>query len=562
MFGLTVADITIMGVYFSIVATIGAVSARLVRTREDFLMGGRKLGKFTTIMLTMGIGTHADNAVGVSAQSYKLGLAGIWYQWANLFSLPLYWIFVPFMRRARVQTSAEFFERRFGREMMLTYAVFSLFVALTSTGVMLFGSARLVESLTGKAIGWQYAILLIGVLSYLYGIAGGLIATAWNEVLQGFLTILMSLLFLPFFWTHIGGFAGLHRSIADPAATFRLVLPHDITIFWIAMMAINQWVSIFVQPQAMSNIGAAKSEIDSRVGFVGGVFTKRFLAVPWALAGIMALALFGPGTIEPDHAFGKVCRELLPSGFAGLMLACVIASVMDNCAITMVSFAGIYTNSIHGRLFPRSSERKLLQAGRLAALVFAVGTLAISYAFTDVPTAMRFMWGMIPLMGIPFLMGIVWKRMNRWGALASFIAATLASIVGQFVFDWKGDNGLPKLILFFLSSGVCFGIIVSLLTKREPAWLIKSFFLLVRAPIGQEEALRQAGFREMAGSGSLIAPAGEEALPAIEKAYDAIDPQALRQARREGFWGFLAVTAAILIMFTSVYFMARWLASI
>jgi len=47
-----------------------------------------------------------------------------------------------------------------------------------------------------------------------------------------------------------------------------------------------------------------------------------------------------------------MARELLPIGFAGLMIACVLASIMDNIAVFMVSFAGIYTNSIPAMLLP------------------------------------------------------------------------------------------------------------------------------------------------------------------------------------------------------------------
>jgi SSS family solute:Na+ symporter len=560
MLGLTGIDIAILGGYFSVIAAIGVASARFIRCREDFLMGGRKLGKLRTLLLTLGIGTHADNAVGVAAQSYRLGFAGIWYQWANLFTMPLYWMVTPILRRSRVQTTAEFFERRFGRETMLVYCVFALFVSVTSTAVMLFGSARLVEALTGRVIPWQSVILVIGLISFLYGVIGGLVAAAWNEAIQGFLTIVMSFLILPFFWSHIGGLAGLQSSLVNPAATFRLVLPSDITIFWIVMMAFNQLINIVVQPPAMANVGAAKTEIDSRAGFVGGILTKRLLAVPWALTGIMALSLFGAGAIEPDHAFGQVCRELLPAGFVGLMLACVVASVMDNCAIMMISFAGIYTNAVHKYLFPQLDERQLVRAGRIAAIAFAALTLLLSYSFSDVPAAMRFLWGTVPLMGITFLLGVLWKRANRWGALASFAGAVIASLLGQFLLGWRDDDGLPKLILLFVSVGTFTGIIVSLLTKPEPKWLTESFFLLMKTPIGQEEVLRRAGFREVAGRGSFEMPATEVSLASLEEAAAAIAPEALRQAHKEAVWGVIGVTLVILAMFGGVVLMARWLA--
>ena len=559
MLGLNIADILVLAGYFVLIAAIGAASSRFVKDREDFLMGGRRFGKAMMLMFTFGSGTHADSAIGVAAQSYRFGFAGIWYQWHSLFSLPVYWLLAPVFRRARVQTTADFFDRRFGREVMLVYSIFALVVTVSFTSVMLFGSARLIESLTGGQIPWQFGIVLVGAAGFSYGVAGGLIAAVWNDFFQGLLTIVMSILLIPFFWTRIGGVSGFRAHLPDPHAAFQLVLSSEITLYWIVMMTINQLVSMVAQPHIMANTGAAKTEMDSRVGFVGGLVLKRLISVPWALTGVMAIALLGAGTIEPDHAFGAVCRELLPSGFVGLMLACVMASVMDNCAVMMISFAGIYTNSIHKQFIDRECpERQLVTVGRLASLVFAVAALLMSYVFTDVPAAMRYIWQTVPLMGIPFFLGVLWRRANRWGALASFLAAFAAMMVGQFGFQWQGDTGLPKVITLFLLTGVAAGVLVSLLTPPERKSRTENFFLLLKTPIGQEDTLRAAGFTELSGSGTFAPPADMVEEPSILSAGGSYQV-AVRRARRESNYGFAVITVITVLIFCSAVFVAKWL---
>lgn len=559
MLGLNIADILVLAGYFVVIAAIGVASMRFVKNREDFLMGGRRFGKAMMLMFTFGAGTHADSAIAVAAQSYRFGFAGIWYQWHALFSLPVYWILAPVFRRARVQTTADFFDRRFGREMMLVYSFFALVVTVSFTSVMLFGSARLIESLTGGQIPWQMGIVLVGAVGFLYGIAGGLIATVWNDFFQGLLTVVMSLLLIPFFLVRIGGVSGFRAHLPDPEAAFRLVLSSEITLYWIVMMTINQLVSMVAQPHIMANTGAAKTEMDSRVGFVGGLVLKRLITVPWALTGLMAVALLGAGKIEPDYAFGAVCRNLLPSGFIGLMLACVMASVMDNCATLMLSFAGIYTNCIHKQLIEKqSSERRLVAVGRLASLAFAVVALVMSYLFYDVPAAMRYIWQTVPLMGIPFFFGVLWRRANRWGALASFLAAFAAMMVGQFGLHWQGDAGLPKVITLFLSTGLVSGVVVSLLTPPERKSKTENFFLLLKTPIGQEDILRAAGFTESSGSGTFAPPADtieEASILSTGEGYDV----AVRRARQESIYGFTVVTVITFSIFCGGMLLAKWL---
>src|SRR5438477_4861909 len=122
--GLKALDWIVLVGYFVVISVIGVVATRLIRNREDYLMGGRRFGKVMMIMFAFGAGTHADSAVGVTAQSYKFGLSGIWYQWVMVFTLPIYWLLAPVFRRSRVLTTADFFQRRFGTEMMYVYSAF------------------------------------------------------------------------------------------------------------------------------------------------------------------------------------------------------------------------------------------------------------------------------------------------------------------------------------------------------------------------------------------------------------------------------------------------------
>ena len=91
MLGLTILDWSILLGYFVAILSVGVIATRLIRNREDYLMGGRCFGKVMMIFFAFGAGTHADNAVGVCAKSYMIGLAGIWYQWIMLLTLPLVW---------------------------------------------------------------------------------------------------------------------------------------------------------------------------------------------------------------------------------------------------------------------------------------------------------------------------------------------------------------------------------------------------------------------------------------------------------------------------------------
>ncbi|MCX6624336.1 MAG: sodium:solute symporter family protein, partial [Acidobacteria bacterium] len=409
-----------------------------VKSMDDYYMGGRRFGKAMMIMYAFGAGTHADTAVGVAGQSYRLGMAGIWYQWLQIFNTPFFWLLSPVFRRARCLTTADFFELRYGPSLGILYGFMGVIINAGYLGVTLFGSARLVEALSGGAIPLLWAVLMMTVAFVIYGLMGGMIATVWNDFIQGILTVVMSFLLLPFLWVAIGGFEGVHKSGVNLDALFRLTAPGEIGHYWIIASAINMMFSVVVQPHIMSNNAAGRSEMDNRVGFCAGVTLKRVCTVAWAMAGVLAVFYCGQGRMAGGHVFGSLVRDLLPAGFAGLMIACVMASVMDNGAVFIVTSSALFTRNLL-RVFRQTENLKLeLRVSRIFSVVFVTIGIGMALSFSDVPSAIRFMWNLVPLIGIAFWLGLWWRRANRYGAWASFVCAAAAWLIGLHGFGWSG----------------------------------------------------------------------------------------------------------------------------
>jgi len=489
MWILTALDFAIIALYLAVVIGIGWAARRKVSTAEDYYMGGRRFGRAMMIMYAFGAGTHADNAVGVAGQSYKLGMTGIWYQWILVFNTPFFWLLSPVFRRARCMTTADFFELRYGPSLGVLYACMGLVINWGYLGMALLGAAKLIEALTGGHVSLMTSMLLMTVAFLSYGILGGVVAAIWNDFLQGGLTILMSFLLLPFAWYKLGGLEGVRASIPDPERVFRLITPGEIGLFWIVATIVNQMFSVVAQPHIMSNNAAGRTELDNRIGFCVGVTLKRVCTVAWALAGVLAIGIYGPGKYEGDHVFGVLVRDLLPAGFAGLMIASIMASVMDNGAVMSVGSAALFTrNILKGKTLAPERE---LWISRIFTGVFAVGSIGFASAVGDVPSAIRLMWNIVPLIGIAFWLGLWWRRANRYGAWASFLAATGTWMYGYWGLHWQGDAELPYLITLYLGSGVLAGVVVSLLTPREPEWLLDRFYATIWTPIRRDDELNE-----------------------------------------------------------------------
>jgi len=430
MFGLHAVDLIVLALYLLGITALGVWMARRVRSLGDFFMP-RRFGKVMMATHAFGTGTHSDQAVSVAAKSFTNGLSGIWFQWLWLFCTPFYWLIAPILRRCRALTTADVFEARFDRSVSMLYAVVGMGQLMFNIGVMLKGSSAVIAASTGGQVPADWAVGIMTVLFVAYGVAGGLGAAIVTDFVQGLMTVVFSFLLLPYVLAAVGGMTGLRETIAD-ARMFSLVAPDEIGVFYIVVIAFNALVGIVAQPHTMGNCAAGRTEMDGRVGFMGGNFLKRVCTVAWCLTGLAAVAYFaGKGETDPDKVYGLMAADFFPKilpGLLGIFLASLLASVMSSCDSFMIASSGLFTENLYKPLAEWLGRRGVMEppdeahfvfVGRAAALGIVAGGVYFAFKLESVVEGIMVFWKIAPMMGIAFWLGLFWRRTTPKGAWAA-----------------------------------------------------------------------------------------------------------------------------------------------
>jgi Na+/proline symporter len=496
MFGLHWLDLTTLLVYLLGVTVAGLWAARKVTNLHDYFMGSRKFGKAFMVMHAFGTGTHTDHAVTVAGASYRMGMAGIWYQWLYLFATPFYWLVAPLLRRMRYLTTADYFEDRFSPALAILYTIYGLLYLSLQIGLMLLGTGKAANAISGGAISPELAIGVMTILFLSYGLLGGLPAAVVTDFIQGFFIIVLSFLLIPFVMEAVGGFAGLHQKV--PEEMFSLMAPGDppagydrVTPFYIVMIVINALVGIVAQPHHMEIAGAGKTELEGRVGFTFGNMLKRICTLAWALTGVACIALY-PDLADSEHAFGLASRDLLPVGLVGVMLASMVAAAMSSCDSLMVDGSALFVKNVYQRyLRPEASVRHYLNVGRLVGVAVVMGGIVVATYATTVVGILKLTWSLVAFFGIAFWGGVLWRRCNAYGAWAGILGSSLLWYLSRFVWGWE----LHQQFLIYLVGGFFCMIVVSLLTPPADRKRLDRFYAILHTPIGEEHRLRAAGIR-------------------------------------------------------------------
>jgi len=475
-------DWVVLIAYLVAITAVGLIVGYRVRKSGEYFLGGRRFGPWLMMGQSFGVGTHAEMPVALAGAVYSMGASAIWFQWKNLFITPFYWLMAPVFRRIRRTTMAEFTEDRYGSWMGGIYIVFAIFYLVINTGSMLKGAGKVISQATGGGIQVNEIVVAMTVLFILYSFVGGLVAAAWTDLFQGFLIIALSFMLVPLGWRVVGGLDGMQASL-EPFR-FSLATPSGLGPWMILMLTINGLVGIMAQPHQLAAVGTGKDERTCRVGMFYGNFIKRVCTVGWALVGLIVAAMIAQGIDDPavlgdpENAFGYACRKLLFPGALGLLIAAVLAANMSTCSAFLVDSGALFTEGLYRRrIMPGRPDRHYLWVGRYSG--FAITMLGVLYALFLIESVLyTFLLTetMATFVGISVLGGILWRRANRWGALASLIVAFATNFILYYVKGERLDYWDPNVFLAALLAGTAALVVVSLLTAPEPAASVDSLF--------------------------------------------------------------------------------------
>ncbi len=475
-------DISIVVLYFVGITGYGLWLTRRVKSSDGFFRGDRKFNKWVMMAQGFGAGTHAENFVAQTGASFQLGFASIWYQWKNMVITPFYWLIAPWYRRSERTTVGEIVDDRYGRAMGIFYSVFAILFFIFAQGAMLKGAGKVISVATSNMVSPDGVIIGMTIAFIVYSFFGGLVSSAYATIIQSLMIIVLSFMLIPLGLSEVGGFSGMRETL--PNNFFDLFsVETGIGAFTVLMLALNGIVGITAQPHMVSMCATGSTERAGRIGQTYGSFVKRAVTIGWALTGLIVATLViqsGQNLTDPEMAFGYATQVLLFPGLLGLMVASILAANMSSASNFMVNTGALFTQNFYkGIINENPSDKQLLWVGRISSLLLTLLGVIFAFYVDSVLHAFLFIETIAAFMGIMVFGGILWKRANRYGAIAGVASAYILYYVLNYlntglveiVYKWE-----PEPFGWAMLAGFIMLILVSLITKAEDSKRIDKFF--------------------------------------------------------------------------------------
>ncbi len=484
-----IIKIGMLVVFFAMTIGIGLYCRKHATDVNGFVLGGRSVGPWLT---AFAYGTSYFSAVvfvGYAGQfGWKYGIAATWAGIGNaLLGSLMAWAFLG--RRTRVMTQhldsatmPQFFARRFNSPKLKTAASAIIFIFLIPYTASLYNG---LSRLFGMAFDIDYSVCVIvmAILTAIYVIAGGYMATAINDFIQGIIMIGGIIAVIAAVLNSQGGFMeALNKlgQVSDPAVSQTPGIfasffgPDPLNLLGVVLLtSLGTWGL----PQMVQKFYAIKSEQAINKGMVISTIFAALVA-----GGCYFLGGFGR-LFDVDVAsegFDAVIPTML-SGLSPILIAVVVvlvlsASMSTLSSLVLTSSSTLTLDFIKGTIVKDMDEKKQLKTMRGLIVVFIAISVVLAILqyksnVTFIAQLMGISWGALAGAFLaPFLFGLYWKRTTPAAVWASFIFSSvvmLANILFKSAFPAVLQSPI-NAGAFCMIAGLIIVPVVSLLTPKLP----------------------------------------------------------------------------------------------
>ena len=491
--------IIMLVVFFGVMIGVGFYTRKNATDVKGFVLGGRSVGPWLT---AFAYGTSYFSAVifvGYAGQfGWKFGLASTWIGIGNaVIGSLLAWAILG--RRTRIMTQhlnsatmPQFFGERFQSKGLKIAASLIVFVFLIPYTASLYNG---LSRLFGMAFNIDYSvcILLMSILTAIYVIAGGYMATAINDFIQGIIMIVGIIAVIAAVLRVNGGFmdslAGLAAVTDESASSIPGVFnsffgPDPLNLLFVVILtSLGTWGL----PQMVQKFYAIKSEGDIKKGTIISTFFAIIVAGGCYFLGGFGRLFSDKIDIEAngfDSIVPTMLGDLKPVLIALVVILVLSASMSTLSSLVLASSSTLTIDLIKTSIAKKMDEKKQVLTMRILVLFFiAVSAVIALFQYNTksnfIAQLMGISWGALAGAFLaPFLFALYWKKTTKAACWVSFLFGSLL-MIANMLFRAHFPTLLQSPIncgAVAMLAGLVIVPVVSLLTPKPDSGFVEETF--------------------------------------------------------------------------------------
>ncbi len=446
-------------IFFAVMIGVGLYSRKHATNVNDFVLGGRSVGPWLT---AFAYGTSYFSAVvfvGYAGQfGYKYGLASTWIGIGNaLIGSLLAWVILG--RRTRIisnhlsaTTMPDYFGKRYQSNALRIAASAIAFVFLIPYTASVYNG---LSRLFGMAfdIPYEVCVIVMAVLTCVYVILGGYMATAINDFIQGLIMLGGIVAVIGAVLNGRGGFISAIGSLSELESDVAVTMgqkgaftsffgPDPLNLLGVIILtSLGTWGL----PQMIHKFYAIKDEKSIQSGTIISTFFAVIVSGGCYFLGGFG-RLFDTAAIHKEDGsviYDAIIPQMLstlPDILVGVVIVLVLSASMSTLSsLVLTSSSTLTLDFLKDNIIKKMDDKKQLFCMRIL-LIFFIACSVILALFPPKSIAqfiaqlMGISWGALAGAFLaPFLYGLYWKGVTRAAVWASFVCGIGITVSNLFL---------------------------------------------------------------------------------------------------------------------------------
>jgi solute:Na+ symporter, SSS family len=458
-------DLALLIAYSAAQIALGIWIGRRVRSSRDFFVAGRTLGPGLIFFTMLAANIGGGSTVGATGLGWQDGLAAIWWVGSAAVGSVVLALWVgPAMRRVAathdLRTVGDFLEFRYGASVRGVIAALLWFGALFILAGQLIGIAWILNVVIGlpKSAG----CVLGGLVVTAYFTAGGLLTSAWVNVVQLIVKLAGFVVALPLALSGAGGWNAIQR--LQPAPDY-----------W------NPWISgssglvylatlgpaFVISPGLLQKVYGAKDDRAVRIGVgANAIGLLLYAAVP-VLLGMAARVRF-PDLAARDLALPTLLLHGVPPMVGALGLAAVFSAEVSAADAVLFMLTTSLSQDLYRRYVNRGAEdAQILRVTRVTAVAAGALSVGLGLIAESIIDSLKIFYTVMSVsLFIPIVAGLYSRRAGTREVLASIAAGIVVFGTLQLSSGPLVVYGLPPAVAGLAAALIAFAF--AMLFQRAP----------------------------------------------------------------------------------------------
>lgn len=420
--------------YVAVMIYIGYVMSKRIKTDDDYFLAGRSLGPFLGTFSIFATWFGAESCIGTSGNVLREGISGTHadpFGYALCIMLMAFF-FAKVLWNKQITTLPDLFRKRYSPSAEKLAALIMIPSSLVWAGAQIRAFGQIIHVTTDYGV--PLAVTVAAIVVVIYTMFGGLLADAYNDLIQGIAIIVGLFVLLIIILWDLGG----------PVAALGHIKPESLDFFhmseevsWFARMEI--WLvpilGSLMSQELVSRVSASRSAKIAVQSSWRAALIYLFIGFIPITVGLLG-HVYHPNLAETDSIMPMLAKSHLHVFFYVIFVGALVAAILSTVDSTLLAVSALFTHNLVFPYYPGLSDKKrvlLARVGVLSSGVIAYGLTFSSDSVTEMVETASSLGGPTILVMVCF--ALFTKVGNHISALVAMVTSLVVWFTTHFILE-------------------------------------------------------------------------------------------------------------------------------